>query len=283
MITCIIPVHNRSKLLKRAIESVIGQGIAGVELIIVDDASTENLRKVVREFDGIPDLTIRFFRLPKSGANAARAYGQDKATRPFVQFLDSDDVLLPGKWTTQLRHFDTNADLHVSVAGTFRENASGRYCIDPGFPVQKITPESFLLDRTMFKIGAPLWRRNSLTQIAEWPTGLRSSQDWETHLKALLCNLRFQYCTDSAFLILGAPANRIADTSVASRSVNKILAIYYALVGSKHRGYRVPLNIRIMMLILATHRLAVYVKHGGATRVREILSPYAQLVRECLS
>jgi glycosyltransferase involved in cell wall biosynthesis len=88
----IIPVYNRTALLKRAVESVLRQDYTDLEVLVVDDGSVDDIKGIVDAFD---DPRIRYHRQTNQGASAARNAGIDRATGTYVAFLDSDDVFLP--------------------------------------------------------------------------------------------------------------------------------------------------------------------------------------------
>lgn len=88
----IIPVYNRTDLLKRALGSVLRQDFADFEVLVVDDGSDDDIKSVV---DGISDSRIHYHRQVNRGASAARNAGIDRARGEYVAFLDSDDVYLP--------------------------------------------------------------------------------------------------------------------------------------------------------------------------------------------
>lgn len=100
LVSVIIPVYNRGHLLGRTIESVLGNNYDNLEIIIVDDASTEDIKTVV---NNIGDQRLKYIRHGENlgGANA-RNTGIDAATGSYVAFLDSDDVWLPNKLKLQL-------------------------------------------------------------------------------------------------------------------------------------------------------------------------------------
>lgn len=88
-ISIIMPVYNRSKVIERAINSVLGQSYTNFELIIVDDCSTDNTFEIISQ---ISDSRVKVFRLDKnSGAAAARNYGIRQSSGRYISFLDSDD------------------------------------------------------------------------------------------------------------------------------------------------------------------------------------------------
>lgn len=87
----VIPVYNRPKLVSKAIASVLGQSISSFELIIVDDASTDETLQIVKKFD---DTRIKIISLNENGGNAkARNVGWRAANGEWVVYLDSDDWL----------------------------------------------------------------------------------------------------------------------------------------------------------------------------------------------
>jgi glycosyltransferase involved in cell wall biosynthesis len=87
----IIPVYNRTELLKRAVASVLCQDFADFEVLVVDDGSADDIKGIVA---GFADVRIRYFRQVNRGASAARNAGIDRARGDYVAFLDSDDVYL---------------------------------------------------------------------------------------------------------------------------------------------------------------------------------------------
>ena len=93
----IIPVYNRTDLLKRAVGSVLRGDFADFEVLVIDDGSVDDIRSIA---DGFSDRRIRYFRQANRGASAARNAGIDLARGDYVAFLDSDDVYLPHHLST---------------------------------------------------------------------------------------------------------------------------------------------------------------------------------------
>jgi glycosyltransferase involved in cell wall biosynthesis len=102
LVTVIIPTFNSEKVISRSIDSVFTQKYPRIEIIIVDDGSTDNSVAVARQkLQGFANFQI--LELGKNqGASAARNAGLRAATGTWVQFLDSDDLLMPGKLETQM-------------------------------------------------------------------------------------------------------------------------------------------------------------------------------------
>lgn len=110
MVSVIIPAYNRANVIQRAIESVLNQTYKDLELIVVDDCSTDNTKEIV---ESINDSRVKYFCLPKnSGACAARNKGIDLAKGELIAFQDSDDEWLPSKLEIQVHLLQTeNTDI----------------------------------------------------------------------------------------------------------------------------------------------------------------------------
>lgn len=101
LVSVIIPVYNRENTIKRAIDSVLCQTYTNLELIIVDDGSTDNTVKVVKEYT---DQRIKLICQRKNGgANKARNIGIASAKGEYIAFQDSDDEWIADKLVTQIR------------------------------------------------------------------------------------------------------------------------------------------------------------------------------------
>lgn len=92
-ISVVIPLYNKEKYLRRAVESVLSQGPAVHEAIVVDDGSTDNGPARLAQ---LTDPRLRLIRQPNGGVSAARNAGIEAAAGEFIAFLDADDAWLPG-------------------------------------------------------------------------------------------------------------------------------------------------------------------------------------------
>lgn len=114
VVSAIITTHNRLYLLQRAVESVLSQTYKDIELIIVDDASSDGtkewcveLEKQSKEKTGhIPVKYIHITPEESKGGNHARNLGIKQSSGDYIAFLDDDDMWLPNKTIDQLRFFD---------------------------------------------------------------------------------------------------------------------------------------------------------------------------------
>jgi len=105
LISVVIPTYNRAAVIRRAVESVRAQKGVSLELIIVDDGSTDDTESMLQSMEG----PITHVRIPHSGVSAARNRGIREAAGNWIAFLDSDDYWLPGKLKEQLRYLENES------------------------------------------------------------------------------------------------------------------------------------------------------------------------------
>lgn len=101
----IIPTYNRAAYLGKALDSVWAQTYRPIEVVIVDDGSTDNTKHVIDEWAKkhiTKDFRCEYIHQKNSGAPTARNTGMKNATGRFLQFLDSDDYLMPEKLEIQI-------------------------------------------------------------------------------------------------------------------------------------------------------------------------------------
>lgn len=109
LISNIIPVYNGERYLAEAIESVLAQTYRNIEIIIVDDGSTDGSAEVAKHYKS----PVRYYFQSNSGAGAARNRGIALAQGNFLAFLDADDLWLPDKLKLQIAAFagDSTIDM----------------------------------------------------------------------------------------------------------------------------------------------------------------------------
>jgi glycosyltransferase involved in cell wall biosynthesis len=119
LLSVVIPTRNRANLVGEAIESALSQRVDQVEVIVIDDASTDHTADVLARNFG---SSIHLLRMPhRRGVGAARNAGVRVARGELLAFLDDDDIWLPGKLDAELRVFERlpEADAVVSDSLSF--------------------------------------------------------------------------------------------------------------------------------------------------------------------
>lgn len=116
LVSVIIPTYNGSRFIKETVQSVIDQTYPNIEIIIVDDGSTDITPDILKS---IKDTRITYIRQENTGVAKARNHGIDISKGDYIAFLDHDDVWLPHKLERQLLLFKKNPKVAMVYADTF--------------------------------------------------------------------------------------------------------------------------------------------------------------------
>src|SRR5215469_2241485 len=182
LVSVVIPVYNRARLIGRAIGSVLAQTYQNFEIVVVDDASTDDLSGALSE---ISYSRLRRVAHPRNrGAAAARNTGVAAAVGEYVAFLDSDDIWYPQKLAAQVAAMRGQPP---DIAGT----VCAYDCIRTGRPPRRVVPSwtpltfarSQLLGCTCGPGTTLLCRRDVFAEIGPYDEELRRLEDWDWLLR----------------------------------------------------------------------------------------------------
>lgn len=179
-VSVVIPTRDRAGVLPRAIRSALAQTFGDLEVIVVDDASTDGTPGVVQEL-AARDARVRAVRSDRAaGASAARNRGIALARGEFVAFLDDDDEWLPEKLERQLPRAEGGADVvcspYLFVDAEGREHVRGTAEL-PG------DARATLLGGNTVATPTVLARREALLEEGGFDESLHRLEDWELWLR----------------------------------------------------------------------------------------------------
>jgi GT2 family glycosyltransferase len=182
LVSTIIPVHNRSALLREAVDSVLAQDHRPIEIVIVDDGSSDDTGAVADGLATAHPALIRVIHQPNGGPGAARQRGLDHSRGEFIQYLDSDDLLLPGKFCAQVAALEGSAGAQIAYGPGLEEDHSRRPVERrgpmraTGQHLERLFPR-LLLER-WWTTSCPLYRRELIDRIGPWQPWI-NEEDWE--------------------------------------------------------------------------------------------------------
>jgi glycosyltransferase involved in cell wall biosynthesis len=180
LVSVIVPVFNRPRLLMESVASALAQTYDRLEVIIVDDASTDGVTPQAIDKLRAADARVRGVRRENGGPGLARETGRLLAQGEFIQYLDSDDLLLPRKLERQVAALRAQPEAGVAYGLIRYRDFGGQEIVcdwKKANQVQKTIFPSFLLARWWETI-APLYRSSVTDTAGPW-TELRLEEDWE--------------------------------------------------------------------------------------------------------
>ena len=193
LVTTIIPVFNRPAMLREAVDSVLAQTHRPLQIVIVDDGSTDDTGAVAdalaREHGEIEAVHIA-----NGGPGLAREAGRQLARGEFIQHLDSDDLLLPRKFELQLAALHASPECGAAYGWTRLRHADGRVEPAPwkrsGETIEAMFPA--MLASRWWDTPNPLYRASVIAAAGPW-TDLRIEEDWEYDCRIAASGVRLAY------------------------------------------------------------------------------------------
>lgn len=196
MISLVVPNYNKAVHLREMLASVRAQE-AVAQIVVVDDGSTDGSVDVLRAA-AVDDARIEIVCMDRNrNASYCRNRGLERATSPYVIFVDSDDLLAPHCSQVRLEHAERHPDhdLWVFPMRVFRESPTRP--LDTWIPRPGDHLRHFLAHRLDWQTMQPLWRREFLERIGGFDESFARLQDPEFHVRALLAGARVKCFPDA--------------------------------------------------------------------------------------
>jgi glycosyltransferase involved in cell wall biosynthesis len=236
VVSTIIPVHNRAEFLREAVQSVLNQTYRPIEIIIVDDGSTDNTAQVADAFANERPTEIRVIHQENRGPGLAREAGRLSAKGEFIQYLDSDDILLSKKFELQVGGLNEHPECGVSYGKT-RFSKKGEKPNDnawkrTGEKIDRMFP-SFLQSR-WWGTSTPLYRRKLTDQSGPW-INLQNEEDWEYDCRIAGLGVRLHYVSEFVSEERDHPGIRLSREGTKEQIKLRHRALAHAMI-LKHAG-----------------------------------------------
>lgn len=188
----IIPTHDCAEYLSAALSSIVVQGIDDLEILVVDDASTDDTPALLAAWGGAIE-GLRVLRTERLGPAGARNHALAEARAPLIAFLDADDVWLAGKLAPQLALHEARPEVVMSFTdyrhvGPDGEDRGGCFAFwNRPAPSEAFSvlpdPWSTLLGCNLVGTSTVVARRDALVAVEGFDRGMPSSEDWDLWLK----------------------------------------------------------------------------------------------------
>ena len=209
LVSVIIPVHNRPVLIREAIESALKQTYRPIEIIVVDDGSNDDTPEVLEKLAS-KNSEIRVLHRLNGGPGMARETGRKEARGEFIQYLDSDDLLLPGKFGLQVGGLRKAPECGISYGKTLHSGIGQEPELEPlkrtGEKFQTLFP-ALLLSR-WWSSSTPLYRRSVTDLVGPWQP-LSNEEDWEYEARAGALGVKLHFCSEFVSVTRWHDGNRL--------------------------------------------------------------------------
>jgi glycosyltransferase involved in cell wall biosynthesis len=154
LVSVIIPTYNRAELLPRALESVLAQTYKHVEIIVIDDGSTDSTKAILEKYS----KNIRIIHADHCGTANARNLGMAASEGEYICFLDSDDSYYPYKIEAQVEVIEAHPEIDMistEVSGIFPDGIADEYHLKnyhPTYDKYKLTYDTIYSEKTDIRI-----------------------------------------------------------------------------------------------------------------------------------
>ena len=197
MISILIPCYNAEKWIEQAITSALNQTYDNIEVIVVDDGSTDRSLEIIKSFGE----QINWSTNENRGGNFTRNRLLELSKGSWLQYLDADDYLLPNKIAQQVKFLSQNPDTDVVYSPSIIQHhySQSDQINKEILPIPQPHDPWILLARWYLpQTGSPLWRKQAIIDVGGWKENQPCCQEHELYLRLLQAGKKFNYFDHAA-------------------------------------------------------------------------------------
>lgn len=184
MVSVIIPTYNGGKFICHAIDSVLNQTYNNYEIIVIDDGSTDNTKKVIREYNS----KIKYIYHDNKGLSFSRNVGLTEAEGEYIVMLDADDILDRNYLETQLMNLNREHGCEIVVCRNkifFKLDRTGAPKVKKIWRLFKNDYDIHIYYRNIAPPHAFMFRINLVREIGGFDESLRACEDYDFWFRAI--------------------------------------------------------------------------------------------------
>lgn len=191
LVSIIIPTYNRAHLIGETLDSIIAQTYTNWECIVVDDGSTDNTAAVLEEYIK-KDSRFQYYHRPKDrpkGANACRNYGFELSKGEYVNWFDSDDLMVDSFIDDKIyfKNKNKNCDFIISSGINFYENGKTELLPIKSNNTEQLNSNNFILEEVFWTTPDFFCKKESIKK-GEFDDSLKSGQEYNFFVKVMALN-----------------------------------------------------------------------------------------------
>lgn len=196
-VSVVIPTYNRADVLPEALDSVLAQDWPELEVIVVENGSTDRTAEMLAEYETRHADVVRVIHLhPNRGPSRARNAGILAARHQFIAFLDSDNRWSPGKLDRQMPLFEADPSLDLTFTGYRTFGASARTVLIEGWRVSQEHALRELLVGCCINTSSVVVRRESFAESGLFDPATDGLEDYELWVRMAASGLRIGYLAE---------------------------------------------------------------------------------------
>ena len=179
LVSVIIPTYNSKAFIPSSVGSAINQTYPNIEILIIDDGSTDNTEEIVEQLPG----SVRYIRQANSGPSAARNRGIRESCGKYIAFLDVDDAWKASKVAEQVHLFENSDDLSIVATGYERCDTEllpiEIVSINPLPKGKGIIPFRLLLEKNQLLTSSIMTKKEALDTCGLFNEQIQFGEDWD--------------------------------------------------------------------------------------------------------
>ncbi len=182
LVSVVIPVFNGAEYIRDAVESALNQTFKDLEIVVVDDGSTDDTKTVIEDL--MPGGKIQYVYQENRGLSAARNVGIGLARGKYIKFLDSDDFLYPDQIRQQFEQIKTS-DRLLSISDFCFLRPSGETVNRKYSPVNEASQLASFIDVNSVPVHAFLVSKALIQKAGGFDESLKACEDWDLWIRIL--------------------------------------------------------------------------------------------------
>lgn len=231
LISILIPVYNRAKVLPTTLDSILEQSYLNWECILVDDGSTDNIIDVVNEYIK-KDNRFKCFKRPSNllkGANSCRNYAFSLAKGVYVNWFDSDDIMLPQFLELKLNLLLEDVSLEAVLSRNKYGDATFSKFRTSKFEFETIDSlfKDYALERIEIQTCSFLWKKVFLKELPLFNEKIQRYQDNEFHIRMLALKPKLKVLNKELAVIRSGNSEEDQISAIKNITPKKLFDIFY--------------------------------------------------------
>jgi len=225
LVSVIIPLYNQKEYVKRAIESVLKQTYSPIEIIVINDGSTDNPHEVLDKYFG----KVKVIDQKNQGLAATRNIGLKNCLGEYIQFLDADDTILKDKIAKQVKILEKNKDCSLTACRAVWVDEEGKtLSVQKKYLNKFPTIKEFLMEN-QFPVHSVLMKKAILLKTGLFDEKMNSYEDLDLWIRILLNGYKI-ICTNHVLVKYFQISNAMSSNAdIMYNARMKILKKYFTV------------------------------------------------------